>query len=106
MASPINQIHPRAYCTNIGYITKMRCGEYNPNDKRIIPAWNEGNHLIYRAELPTRLCITIWGEFSMLNGLLALRPTWVEQSPPICVMASGIVVLGVCDWLTRVSNAA
>ena len=38
--------------------------------------------------------------------VVAVRSTWVEQSPPTYVLASGIVVLAVGDWISRLSSAA
>ena len=38
--------------------------------------------------------------------VVAVRSTWVEQSPPTYNIASEIVVLDVDDWIIRIGNAA
>ncbi len=48
------------------------------------------------------IAYSIWNEGQNVGDE---RSPWVEQSPPTYILASGIAVLAVGNWLDRLSNA-
>ena len=46
------------------------------------------------------------GPYSGVTGDLEGLPNWVEQSPTTFILAPGVVVLGVDDWILCLTRAA